>query len=190
MCIRDRVDPRLLVLDVDPRNGGSLDALGPLPETLTCWSGRGDGGVHRYFLRPAGQLSSTRLLAGVDLKLNGYCVVPPSLHPATGRPYKWEEHPAAALPSPLRRLLTPPPRPVRQLGPRRRGDGRYLVEFVARQPWGNVNNGLHWAACRAVDDGLLDDLADDLVQAAVAAGHPEPGARRTVQSAGRRERVS
>src|SRR5699024_2226575 len=38
----------LIVLDLAPRHGGTLDALeavtGPLPATLTVWSGRGDGG--------------------------------------------------------------------------------------------------------------------------------------------------
>ena len=184
------VDPQLMVLDVDPRNGGSVEQLGDLPPTLTCWSGRGDGGRHLYFLRPTGQLASTRLPRGVDLKLRGYCLLPPSLHPARGRPYEWEEHPVAPLPVHLRTVLRPPPRPIRHLGARRRGDGRHLVEFVGRQPWGNVNNGLHWAACRAVDDNLIDVLADDLIAAAVAVGHPEAGARCTVESARRTERAS
>ncbi|MEP7021165.1 MAG: bifunctional DNA primase/polymerase [Pseudonocardiales bacterium] len=83
----------LLALDIDPRNGGTLDALedvlGPLPETSMVLSGRGDGGMHLYYLRPPGVLVSTRLPAGVDLKLSGYCIVPPSIHPASGMPYTW-----------------------------------------------------------------------------------------------------
>jgi hypothetical protein len=182
-----RVPEQLLVLDVDPRNGGDLDLLdAPLPETLTCWSGRGDGGAHYYFLQPAGALTSTRLPAGIDLKLRGYCVVPPSVHPATGRPYRWQEHEIAPVPAWLRSLLRPAPKPIVVLGPRRSGDGRHLVDFVALQQLGNVNNALYWAACRAADDNLLADLVDDLVAAAVAAGHPEPGARRTVESAAKR----
>jgi Bifunctional DNA primase/polymerase, N-terminal len=55
----------LLVLDVDPRNGGDMaaltNALGPLPATLTAWSGRGDGGRHLYYMRPDGAVTS-RLL--------------------------------------------------------------------------------------------------------------------------------
>jgi Bifunctional DNA primase/polymerase, N-terminal len=51
-----RVPESLLVIDVDPRNGGSLAELesltGPLPATLTAWSGRDDGGRHLYFRRP------------------------------------------------------------------------------------------------------------------------------------------
>ena len=111
-----RVPESLLVVDVDPRNGGNLAELelftGPLPPTLTAWSGRNDGGRHLYFLRPAGPITSTRLPDGIDLKANGYCIVPPSIHPATGQPYRWEQHPVAAIPPRLRALLLPPPRPV------------------------------------------------------------------------------
>jgi hypothetical protein len=53
------VPESLLVIDIDPRNGGSLQALtdlvGALPETLTAWSGRNDCGHHLYFLRPQGR---------------------------------------------------------------------------------------------------------------------------------------
>ena len=30
----------------------AISALGPLPETLTVWSGRNDGGRHLYFTPP------------------------------------------------------------------------------------------------------------------------------------------
>src|SRR4051794_2039411 len=62
-----RVPQELFVADVDPRHGG-LDALarwesryGPMPHTLTAYSGRGDGGRHFYFLRPTGKLSARNL---------------------------------------------------------------------------------------------------------------------------------
>ncbi len=183
------VPDMLVVLDVDPRNGGleGLDELAadePIPATLTAWSGRGDAGRHLYFLRPAGQLTSAGLPAGIDLKASGYCVVPPSAHPATGRPYLWDEHEIAPLPPRLRaRLRPPPPRPAPLSA---NGDGRPLVEFVARQPEGNRNHGLYWAACRAAEDGALDRIAGELVAAAVAAGLDETSARRTVGSARRR----
>jgi hypothetical protein len=48
------VPESLLVVDIDPRNGGSLAELesltGPLPASLTAWSGRNDGGRHLYYL--------------------------------------------------------------------------------------------------------------------------------------------
>ena len=116
-----RVPAEWVVLDVDPRSGGieSLAKLPPLPATVGAISGRGDGGRHHYFLRPdppwepdAGQLTGT----GLDLKTStGYVVAPPSVHPATGQPYRWAaERTLAPLPEWLRELLTPPARPARQ----------------------------------------------------------------------------
>lgn len=110
-----RVPEGLVVIDTDPRHGGedNLIALAQgrdLPETLTCFSGRGDGGRHRYFLHPGGQVSGKRLPGGVDLKTHtGYVVLPPSLHPATGRPYRWADETVslAELPRWLARLLRP-----------------------------------------------------------------------------------
>jgi len=186
------VPEQLLVLDVDPRHGG-LDGLaeleqahGPLPPTLTVWSGRGDGGHHLYYLRPAGRLTSTRLPSGIDLKVSGYCVVPPSLHPATGAPYRWDEQPVAELPLSLRaRLRLPQAPPPRSTAFGAAGRGEQLVAFVARQEHGNRNRALYWAACRAREEGLLDELSEALIAAAVAAGHTERRARRTVASAAR-----
>ena len=124
-----RVHPGMIVLDTDPRHGGEdnlialVSELGELPETLTCFSGRGDGGRHRYLLHPGGALSSKRLPEGVDLKTHsGYVVVPPSLHPDTGRPYHWEdpEMPIAPCPAWLADLLRPvaEEKPERRFAPR------------------------------------------------------------------------
>ena len=163
------VPPSLLVLDLDPRNGGQLDALPPLPVTLTAWSGRGDGGRHFYFTRPAGTFTSTRLPRGWDLKVSGYCILPPSPHPATGQPYTWDEHDPAPLPAAVRELLRPQPaRPL--LRQPAQGSGRHLAGFVASQEHGNVNDALYWAAKRAALQGILTDaLAADLVAAAARA---------------------
>ena len=177
------VPASLVCLDVDPRNGGNVASLGPLPATLMVWSGRGDGGQHLYFFRPPMPLSATGLPGGIDLKLNGYCVMPPSIHPDSGEPYRWEERPPAALPSRLRELMRPISRPTYR--GRIECTGRALVDFVARQQPGNRNNALFWAACRAVDDGVLDALADDLVEAAVSVGESEAAAWATIESARR-----
>lgn len=183
-----RVHEHLVVLDVDPRSGGldGLSALGELPVTLTVWSGRRDGGRHLYFRRPPGPLTSTGLPEGIDLKTpTGYCVVPPSIHPATGHPYEWAdpEAPIVCLPPAVTARL----RPIRRARP---GTGATsapagLVAFVARQPEGNRNAGLFWAACRAAETDQLDQLADALVTAAVYAGEDARSARRTVESAAR-----
>lgn len=111
----------LLVLDVDPRNGGdaSLAALvaahSPLPATVTATTG--GGGWHYYLRVPAGirlRNSSGKLGRGLDIKTDGGQVVaPPSVHPETGASYRWVDRasPAdvetAAAPAWLIDLLTP-----------------------------------------------------------------------------------
>jgi hypothetical protein len=174
-----------IVIDIDPRNCGSIEALetlvGPLPDTLTVWSGRNDGGRHLYFRRPTGELTGTRLPTGVDLKARGYCIVLPSIHPSTGRPYRWEHHAVAPMPTSLRELLRPAPRPIYRGNGTASGAG--LVRKVASADVGNRNKTLHWACCRALDDGILDQIEDDLVAAAVAGGQTEGAVRRTIASA-------
>lgn len=110
-----RVPANVFVVDVDPRNGGAESLLmleernGPMPATLRCWSGRGDGGVHFYFRRPIGKLTDRLLGAGVDVKTSaGYCVVPPSIHPDSGQPYRWDVASIADPPTWLVDLVRPP----------------------------------------------------------------------------------
>lgn len=112
--IGGRVPTSMVVLDIDPRNGGldSLDELqskqGQLPPTLTTMSGRGDGGMHLFFRRPPGPLSRGRLGAGIDVKTStGYVVLPPSKHPDTGGEYTRIERPVAATPHWLAEKLHP-----------------------------------------------------------------------------------
>ena len=180
------VPDTLLVVDIDPRNGGSLAALeaitGALPPTLTVWSGRNDGGQHLYYQRPPGPLTSTRLPEGIDLKVNGYCIVPPSIHPATGQPYRWDERrPAAEMPPKLRLLLCPAPKPVQTFtGTAKNGSG--LIRKVAEATEGQRHDVLVWASFRAQADGILDKITNDLVAAAVSTGETETSARRTIAS--------
>jgi hypothetical protein len=111
-----RVPQPLLVLDVDPRHGGTTSLAhlevvhGPLPQTLTVLSGRGDGGRHLYWRHPGGAVSARGLPAGLDLKTHsGYCVMPPSIHPEGARgPYTWATTCLPAVPPEwLIDLLTP-----------------------------------------------------------------------------------
>ena len=82
----------LVVLDVDPRNGGEVSLLelvreyGPLPPTYTVRSG--GGGWHYYFKRPGGEIPTKHeFRPGLDLQAEGtHVVAPPSLH-ATGVRY-------------------------------------------------------------------------------------------------------
>lgn len=184
------VDPRVVIIDIDPRNGGSVDAIEDLTQcsitnTCTVWSGRGDGGRHLYYWRPDGPLTAHKLPTGVDLKKSGYTIVPPSIHPASGQPYRWAEQRITEVPGPLEKLLhVPLGRPL-GFAPTIPGRGpAALVEFVARQTEGNRNKAIYWAARRAIDHGwMTGDLGDELVAAAVAAGEQERRARLTLWSA-------
>ena len=181
------VPASLLVIDIDPRNGGSVESLealvGTLPETLTVWSGRDDGGRHLYFLRPAGEFTSSRLPPGIDLKVHGYCILPPSPHPATAAAYRWELHEPVPLPDVLRDFLRPAPLVRSTFSGATNSDA--LIRFVASLTPGERNRGTYWAACRAADEGALARLAPDLITAAVHTGLPEREALRIVESAAR-----
>ena len=160
-----RVPGSLFVLDVDPRAGG-LDGLarleaehGALPPTRTSLSGRGDGGQHCWFLHPhpGGRLSAARLGHGLDLKTSaGYVLLPPSRHPATGRPYQWAEPILDPVEPPawLARLLAPPPAPARRQplpGSIRRGS---VAEwFNARTSWAEVLGPHGWTCPDPDPDG-------------------------------------
>ncbi len=182
------VPDRLVAIDVDPRNGGSISALevlaGPLPATLTVWSGRNDGGQHLYYRRPTEPLTGKNLPEGIDLKASGYLILPPSIHPASGMPYRWEVRDPALLTSSLLALLRQTP-VSRYLGGKTAStnSGGPLIRLVLSLSDGERNRGLFWAACRASDDGILPRIAEELISAAVSVGLPEREARRTVASA-------
>jgi len=97
----------LLVVDVDPRNGGDETlahaqlTLGELPRTWTVLTP--GGGAHYYF-RCKDTVHFVPLGPGIDLKCLGYVVAPPSIHPNGGR-YLWDlgAHPLEAA------LATLPP---------------------------------------------------------------------------------
>lgn len=113
------IDSRLLVLDVDPRNGGDveLEALlvrhEPFPPTPRVETG--GGGWHFYFEHPRGGIPLCGKLAkGLDVMTGGRSIVaPPSLH-ASGRRYTWaagaspRDVAPAPVPSWLLSLLTAP----------------------------------------------------------------------------------
>jgi hypothetical protein len=137
----------------------------------------------RNCARPAGPLASARLSKGVDLKTNGYMIMPPSIHAATGQPYRWEDHPVAPMPHRLRELL----RPLAQSERTHRGVSEKatagLLRTVSEANEGNRNRMLFWASCRAAERGILDQTEDELVAAALSAGLSEQSARRTFASA-------
>jgi Bifunctional DNA primase/polymerase, N-terminal/Protein of unknown function (DUF3631)/Primase C terminal 1 (PriCT-1) len=85
----------LCVVDIDPRNGGEetfVQLAGEHGVPLTAAAETGGGGWHLFFRAPAGvSVKSRQLGDGVDLKAEGgYVVAPPSVHPETGRLYRWQ----------------------------------------------------------------------------------------------------
>lgn len=116
----------IVVLDVDPRNGGdsSLAELerinGGLPETVSAETG--GGGRHFYFAAPEGGVPSGVLADGLDVKGDGgYVIAPPSVHPDGGM-YRWANGlttPLAACPDwiiPRRRKPQSSPKRVLEPG--------------------------------------------------------------------------
>lgn len=108
----------LLVLDVDPRNGGAVslarlrETYGELPETPVCSTG--GGGLHIFFEYPrigGGILGKIPGHGGLDIKADGgYVVSAPSLH-VSGRRYQWLtdwDLPLAPAPEWLLKLIIPP----------------------------------------------------------------------------------
>jgi hypothetical protein len=113
----------LVVVDVDPRNGGqrAIEALQSqyqdLPDTPLCFTG--GGGWHLYFTYPDGvthiqsYADQGALLPGLEIKADGghQVVAPPSVH-GSGRAYEWElsshldDVPLASLPLWLLQLTT------------------------------------------------------------------------------------
>ncbi len=100
------IPPSTVVVDIDPRNGG-FDSWFPLADAATTniretvAAHTGGYGAHYWYALPAGmRIGANALGAGIDLKTNGFVVVPPSLH-RSGRRYFW---------MPTRSLLDCPPR--------------------------------------------------------------------------------
>lgn len=180
----------MVVLDVDPRNGGHLSLRklqaehGFLPATWTAETG--GGGLH-VWLWHTGERKSV-LAPGIDLKDHrGYLVMPPSVHP-NGTRYEWlTDTPIARCPAwlaPLLRKTSPPPR--RTVPRSRSGKGAPLLEFLAGQAAGNRNASLYWAASKAAADGLLTGpFRGDLIDVARGIGLSDNEIRATIASAER-----
>jgi hypothetical protein len=187
--------PELVILDIDPRNGGARSALGELPATFTVETGRGDGGVHLYFRLLLRTVTAIRH-GGVDDKSNGYVVGPGSVHPDTGNHYRViDEAPIAPLPEHLSRRVEVQKRrrvgslePV--LNPRMHADSALSLETdqVRSAPAGTRNDTLYRGAFRMATfaaRGALDihEVVRSLGQAATASGLTRREAAATISSA-------
>jgi len=79
-----------LVIDEDPRNGGNLNDL-PQKPPLTLTQKTGGGGRHLFYKNPGGKFKAKYPgVEGIDIKVNGYVLVAPSVHP-NGQPYRFEK---------------------------------------------------------------------------------------------------
>lgn len=149
----------LVVLDVDPRHGGteSLSRLiaenGALPDTVTCQTG--GGGVHFYFRHPGTPLETWKD-SGLELRIeNVYVVAPPSVHPS-GLDYRWSLDPASNTLAELPEYLKRPKRERPRMGlvvPTRTPEEAWAsaaleaeIARLASCPAGNRNNLLNECA--------------------------------------------
>lgn len=143
----------LVVIDIDPRHGGTLESLGLIPPTAKIRTG--SGGYHLYFRYPAGlgldirNDASGKIAKGVDVRANGgYVVAPLSLH-HSGNRYEWEGDEGislADLPSHLLMRLIEPKRQTRTI----LDDGEDI-------PAGERNSTLFSLAGRLRRAGLSED---------------------------------
>ena len=175
-------------LDVDVHPGGSgFEAYNRLKRAGLLAGAKAiirtpSGGLHVYF-DGTDQANGRLPRHHLDFRgRGGYVLVPPSV--VDGRAYELVDKRAASGRldwQQVRALLAPPrsavPRPTG-------GDIGHLARWVAGLPEGNRNDGLFWAACRAVEAGAADLGA--LADAAVSAGLTEREAWQTITSAERR----
>jgi hypothetical protein len=179
------------VLDVDVRDDGSgfpafnrLRREGLL-DGASAYVRTPGGGLHAYF---TGTEQGNGRLPGHHLDFRsrgGYIVAPPS-H-VGGRPYELltrREGGAGLDWAAVTRLLDLQPQHRPDRAAERPADTSRLAGWVARLPEGNRNDGLFWAANRALDAGLTD--LDDLADAARLTGLEEREIARTLASARRR----
>lgn len=161
--IGGRVPAGVAVVDIDPQHQGDvtwkgLEAEHGLALTRTVISGRAETSRHLYFRHPGGRLRGT-IGQGLDVKTSaGYTVLPPSVHPTTGRSYRWADPtaPICAAPAWLVDLLRQPPAVVPTSRPSSTSDGDSIADwFSATRTWSDVLGPHGWAlvAGGGDDDG-------------------------------------
>ena len=179
------------VIDIDPRNGGSVEKLEELigeqvRQTLTVWSGRNDGGRHLFYRRPAGDLTQTAIKKiGVDLKDagKGYTILPPSPHPVTQQPYRWETRPVATMGPGLYEAIRYEP-PVAEW-PEQATEARLLgiLRKMSKARQGERNDLLYWCGCRLATAPFQESAWQALMQIAEQVGLPRSEIHSTIKSA-------
>jgi hypothetical protein len=179
------------VLDVDVRaDGNGFAAFNRLRregllDGACAYVRTPSGGLHAYFT--GSEQSNGRLPAHhLDFRSRGgYIVAPPSR--VGGRAYellKHQEGQAGLDWATVTRLLNPQPQHHPDRTAERQIDAARMAGWVERLPEGNRNDGLFWAANRALEAGLTD--LDELAEAARKTGLDEREIARTLASAQRR----
>lgn len=188
----------LIGIDLDTKSGTDSSAalrelalrhLFTIPETVVVLTP--SGGRHLWLSGPPDAVvpnSAGRLAPGIDIRgAGGYLVGPGSrsAHGVYSTAPGTSDLAPAPCPRALLRLLTPPPWTHHPTPSSAGGHGQGLVQFVAAAHEGQRNTRLFWAACRAYENGIGDELVEPLVAAALQVGLSEREARSTVGSARR-----
>jgi hypothetical protein len=180
------------VLDVDVhKDGNGFAAFNRLRrqgflDGASAYIRTPSGGLHAYF---AGSDQGNGRLPRHHLDFRsqgGYVVAPPSA--VDGKHYeliKRAEGQGGFDWAAVTRLLEPEPQRRHQPSEARATDPHRLAEWMARQHEGNRNDGLFWAANRALEGGQTD--LDELADAARHVGLNEREIARTLASARRRD---
>ncbi|MGW1029231.1 bifunctional DNA primase/polymerase [Streptomyces sp. NPDC002577] len=188
----------LIGVDLDTKSGADSSAalrelalrhLFTIPDTVVVITP--SGGRHVWLSGPPDVVvpnSAGRLAPGIDIRGAGGYLVGPGSRTDHGV-YSTAPGTAHLAPAPcppaLLRLITPPPRPHHPTPPSTGQHGQGLVQFVLAAHEGQRNTRLFWAACRAYENGIGEELATPLVEAAIRTGLTEREARATLASAAR-----
>ncbi len=196
----------LLVVDIDPEHGGTVEALNLTQTELnTVTQITGGGGIHLFYRQSGGfGNSANRLGQGIDTRgQGGYIVAPGSIHPNTRQPYRWAdgkspaEVPILDLPVSLaaklkikKEIAVETPRTTATLGDNRPYVQAALqreLDTLSRAANGTRNNELNRAAFNLgqfVGAGALNeiDVRNALEHTALAIGLGEIEAAKTIAS--------
>jgi hypothetical protein len=146
------------------------------------------GGMHAYF-KGTEQRNGHIATVGIDFRAEGgYVVAPPST--VNHRSYAVVQHQHSATMADwhaIKALLEPESQRSPQRRPERStepaGDVSRLAAWLGRQPEGNRNHGLFFAANRALEAGHTD--LDELAEAGRQLGLDEREIAKTIESARR-----
>lgn len=122
----------LVVIDVDPRNGGDFDDVVSRVEPFSdqiITAKTGGGGAHIFCQHPGGHVPCGKMsLPGVDRKGDGgYIVAPPSIHPS-GEAYRWSVNPSEGGLLAMPRWVLEAPAPLLPTGEERES---WIAETLA-----------------------------------------------------------